>query len=216
MSNELLHVSAALLACVVASCSGSQPTPAAPAETAAPEAAAAPAPASASPAANMPPASASAKAETPAAPADPMLAGLTGEDLDWGKKCVAGEGSYCTKFGNVAEFKDKDFAKALVWYKKGCEATKQEPVCCMGQARLTIQGQGTTADVAAGIKLWTDMCSVDIGRDSCSELASAYEKGQNGVKKDPKKAKETYGKICDKWPNDAGACKKAGKKPPKT
>jgi TPR repeat protein len=143
-----------------------------------------------------------------------MLAGLTGDDLDWGKKCVAGEGTYCTKFGNLAELQTKDFAKALVWYKKGCEASKKEPVCCMGQARLTIQGQGTTADVAAGIKLWTDMCSEELGRDSCSELAASYEKGQNGVKKDAKKAKELYGKICDKWPNES-VCKKAGKKPPK-
>ncbi len=38
--------------------------------------------------------------------------GLTGEDLEWGKKCLDGEGSYCTKFGNVAELQTKDFAKA--------------------------------------------------------------------------------------------------------
>src|SRR5262249_18624779 len=157
MTNKLLHVPAGLLlAGALASCSGSQPTTETPSATSAPAATGAPA-ASGSAAADMPPAPATA--EAPAAPADPMLAGLTGEDLDWGKKCLAGDGSYCTKFGNVAELKDKDFAKALGWYKKGCEAKTQEPVCCMGQARLTIQGQGTTADVAAGVKLWTDTCS---------------------------------------------------------
>ena len=102
------------------------------------------------------------------------------------RRCISGEGSYCTKFGNAAEFQTKDYAKAFVWYKKGCEAQKKEPVCCMGVARLTIQAQGTTADVAGGLKLWTDTCAMSLGRDSCSELAVAYEGGKYGVKKDAK------------------------------
>ena len=82
----------------------------------------------------------------------------------------------------------------------------------MGQARLTIEGQGTTADVEGGLKLWESTCSMEGGRDACGELARAYDKGTNGVKKNPKKAKELFGKACDL--RDASACKKAGKKPP--
>jgi TPR repeat protein len=198
----LLPVAAALLL----ACSASQPAPPAPISSAQP-AASEDAPAASDSAA----ASASA---APAAPADPLLTGLTGEDLDWAKKCVEGDGSYCTKFGNVAELKTKDFEKAAIWYKKGCEAAKsKEPVCCMGLARLMINGQGMKADVASGLALWESTCSMDIGRDACGELARALDKGSNGVKKDAAKAKAIYGKACDL--KDLTACKKAGKKPPK-
>jgi TPR repeat protein len=191
----------------VLACSSSPPPPAEPAPAPSAQASAEPAPAAPSATA-----SAAAAAEAPAA--DPMLAGLTGEDLEWGKKCLEGDGSYCTKFGNLGEFQTKEYEKALAWYKKGCEASKsKEPVSCMGVARLTINGQGTKADAAAGLALWETTCSMDLGRDSCSELASAYDKGLYGVKKDPKKAKAIYAKACDL--KNETACKKAGKKPPK-
>jgi TPR repeat protein len=206
----VLDASCVLLASAMLACSGGTPPPATAEPTPAPSAQASAEPAPAPPAT----ASATAAPAAEAPPADPMLAGLTGDDLDWGKKCLAGEGSYCTKFGNIAELQTKDYDKAYAWYKKGCEASKsKEPVCCMGVGRLTINGQGTKADVPGGLALWESTCSMDLGRDSCSELASAYDKGLYGVKKDAKKAKEIYGKACDL--KNETACKKAGKKPPK-
>jgi TPR repeat protein len=206
-SRLILPLSPSLAAFALLACSGGQPEPAAPSASAAPDA-----PSAQASAAPTPPAATAAATAAPA-PADPLLDGLTGEDLEWGKKCLEGEGSYCTKFGNRGELQTKDFAKALAWYKKGCTAAKQEPVCCAGQARLMINGQGMTADVEGGHKLWESTCSMDLGRDSCGELALALDKGAFGVKKDPKKAKEIYAKACDL--RDLGACKKAGKKPPK-
>ncbi|APR77302.1 Hypothetical protein A7982_02649 [Minicystis rosea] len=208
----LVRLSAIVVAAALAGCSGAQSEAVAPTETATPVAPSAEASAAPAPPATAAATAAPAPAAAPAAPADPLLTGLAGEDLDWGKKCLEGEGSYCTKFGNVNELQTKDFGKALTWYKKGCEASKKEPVCCMGQARLMINGQGTTADVAGGLKLWESTCSMDVGRDSCGELARAYDKGTNGVKKDAKKAKEIYGKACGL--RDGTACKKVGKKPP--
>jgi TPR repeat protein len=208
MKPTLFHAGCTLLASALFACSGEAPPPATPAATPPPSAQASAEPAP------TPPATASATpAPAEAPPADPMLAGLTGDDLDWGKKCIAGEGSYCTKFGNVAEMQTKDFDKAYAWYKKGCEASKKEPVCCMGVARLTINGQGTKADVPGGLALWESTCSMELGRDSCSELASAYDKGLYGVKKDAKAAKAIYAKACDL--KNETACKKAGKKLPK-
>ena len=211
---------AGLAAYAFLACSGSPPAPAAPSDTAAPAASAsdpvAPSAASTAAASAAPSAAAtgtaSAAPSAPAAPADPLLAGLTGGDLEWAQKCLGGNGSYCTSPGNVAEMQTKDFAKAMAWYKKGCEAQMREPVCCMGVARLTINGQGTAADVEAGLKIWEETCSMELGRDSCSELGRAYERGAYGVKKDAKKAKEIYAKACDL--RNETACKKAGKKPP--
>jgi hypothetical protein len=187
------------LALVLLACSGAPPEAAAPVVTATAEAAVSAAPTA-------------APAPPPPPPLDPLLAGMTGEDLEWGKKCLDGDGAYCTRFGNVKEMKDKDFAGALTWYKKGCEATKKEAVCCMGQARLVMEGKGVAADVAAGLKIWNDACALP-NRDACGELARGYDKGMFGLKKDAKKAKELWGKACDL--RDLTACKKAGKQPPK-
>lgn len=216
MTRNVVSSAIALLVsvCAGAGCSGSQEAPAVPAPSAsadAPPAGDSSATASASAAPDAPSAAPSA-APAADAPSDPMLSGLTGDDLDWAKNCLGGDGSYCTKFGNQKEFVSKDFPGALAWYQKGCDAKKKEPICCMGVARLTIAGQGTAANVDAGVKIWADACATP-NRDSCSELAKAYEAGTSGLKKDAKKAKEFYGKACDL--KDVSACKKAGKKPPK-
>lgn len=187
-------------------------TPQATPETKSPAPAQAEAPAPAAPV-SATTTSAETRGETTplAAPSDPMLEGLSGEDLEWAQKCLGGNGPYCTRFGNRAEAKT-DYPKAHQWYAKGCDGAKKDPLCCMGVGRLTIQGLGTAADTEKGLKMWSATCSMELGRDACGELAKAYEKGEHGLKKDAKKAKEFFAKACDL--RDLTACKKAGKKPP--
>lgn len=132
---------------------------------------------------------------TPLADAE-LLAGLAGEDLDWAKKCLEGNGDYCTTPGNNAELVARDMNKATAWYKKGCEASQQRsPVCCMALALKMIHGQGTPIDVEGGLKLWESTCSMKHGRNSCAELATAYAKGTHGVTKDEEKAKAISAKV---------------------
>jgi TPR repeat protein len=209
LTHRRIVVAAITLSSSIAACGAQTPEPVVPADSASASASAAP-PAAPSASAS---ASATATAEA-AAPLDPMLAGFSADDVAWAKNCLDGDGSYCTKFGNLNEFNAKDFGKAYTWYRKGCEGTKlKDPVSCMGLARLTINGQGTNADVKGGLDLWEATCTMKYGRDSCSELAKAYDKGEYGVKKNAKKAKEIYGKACDL--RNLTACKKAGKKPPR-
>lgn len=197
-----------------AACSGATPAPVetpAPTETPAAVPSATPSTTAAVEAAAAPSAVAST---APAAPAtDAAWPGLTGEDLDWAKQCTAGEGAYCMSTGNKYEFGKKDMENAYKAYKLGCEATKQkEPGACMNQGRLMIAGQGTPANVDKGAEIWAAGCNDGKDSNVCSMLARAYESG-DGVKKNAAKAKEFFGKACDR--NSASDCKKAGKKPPK-
>lgn len=182
-------------------------SPAAPPPTPGPSAAPVPSATAAPPGAPAPQASAP-PAPPPQPPKDPLLDGLSDDDADWAKQCLAGKGSYCTRFGNAAELVQKDFERALVWYRKGCAAAVKEPVCCMGVARLTLEGKGTTADVAAGLTLWAATCALP-HRESCDELAQAFESGSYGLPKDPKRAKELYAKACEL--KSQTACKRVGK-----
>jgi TPR repeat protein len=196
-----------------AACGGATPAPveALPA-TDAPSAAPSAAP-STTAAAEAPAAPSAVASAAPAAPAaDASWPGLTGEDLDWAKKCAEGEGVYCMGTGNKYEFVRKDMENAYKAYKLGCEATKQkEAGACMNQGRLMIAGQGTPANVDKGVEIWTAACNDGKDSNVCSMLGKAYEKG-DGVKKDAAKAKEFFGNACDR--NLVSDCKKGGKKPP--
>src|SRR5262245_36365281 len=88
--DSIVRFSAILAAVALSACSGAQPEAVAPPATATPAAPAVPASAE-----SAPPATAAATAApAPAPPADPLLAGLTGGDVDWAKHCLDGDGSY--------------------------------------------------------------------------------------------------------------------------
>lgn len=214
---SVLSVSAITI--LAAACGGSNAEPAKsaspPTETPAP---APPAAVATTPAPTAP--SASATAETPAATpppssaaVDPTWPGMTGENLEWAQKCSKGDATYCASTGNKYELSKKDYEHAMAAYKLGCDAKDADPVSCMGVGRLMIEGQGTTKNVDEGIKAWAKGCDLASGRDACWELAKAFDKGDAGLKKDPKRAKEFFTKACDK--NMTNACTKIGKQPKK-
>ncbi|HEX7601172.1 MAG TPA: hypothetical protein VF316_06180 [Polyangiaceae bacterium] len=150
---------------------------------------------------------------TPDAGADAVAykEGLTGDLAEHARACDEGDTAWCMSVGNAFEFgADKDLPRAIRVYQKGCDGG--DPGACANAGRLILLGFGAAMDADKALALFEKGCAMDIGRDTCAQLAARYEKG-DGVKKDPKKAKEYWTQACEK--KDAAACKKAGKQPPK-
>lgn len=137
--------------------------------------------------------------------------GLTGDLAEHAKACDMGDTAWCMSVGNAFEFgADKDLPRAILVYQKGCDGG--DPGACANAGRLILLGFGAAMDADKALALFEKGCAMDIGRDTCAQLAARYEKG-DGVKKDPKKARDYWTQACDK--KDHAACKKAGKPPPK-
>lgn len=148
---------------------------------------------------------------TPDADAVAYKEGLTGDLAEHARACDKGDTAWCMSVGNAFEFgADKDLPRAILVYQRGCDGG--DPGACANAGRLILLGFGAAMDADKALALFVKGCAMDIGRDTCAQLAARYEKG-DGVKKDPKKAKEYWTQACEK--KDAAACKKVGKQPPK-
>lgn len=127
-------------------------------------------------------------------------------NVEEGKKlaeetCQKGEGYGCLTLGdfyssNLHE-ESQDLAKALEYYKKGCD--NGSAYSCKEAASAYYNEEGTTADEAQELSYRKQACDLDIKDDG----NSCYLVGLEYSSKDPKKELEYYKKACDEGQKDA-------------
>ena len=107
-------------------------------------------------------------------------------------KCAFGNGDACLNLGKEYGVK-KDYQKAYVYYKKGCDL--DNGVSCASVGDLYKKGYAVKKDYQKASEYYKKGCDLDDGF-SCAAVGSLYKEGK-GVKQDYQKASEYYKKGCD-------------------
>lgn len=119
------------------------------------------------------------------------------------KACDTGFAAGCLNAGNryvKGQGAKQDYEKALYYFKRACDGNIGK--ACYNLANMYDDAKGTHRDTTKTIMYYEKSCELPGDELSpaeargCGVLASLYEKGIWGFKKDTKKATELYKKAC--------------------
>lgn len=122
--------------------------------------------------------------------------------------CAKGNGEDCLDLGaaltNGTGGLEKDFARALTFFEKGCEL--KSAVACRNAGILTGEERYGALDMKRSVDFYTRGCELNDGF-ACNDLGVDYDNAL-GVEEDEPKARGLFEKACTK--GDAKGCSNLG------